>query len=116
MDKFEQFEYINELFEIYKNSLTAKQIDIMTKYYVYNLSLAEISEEEGVSRNAISDTIKHARNKLINLEENIHLYKKILLLKEELEKIKLTDEEKKRIIEVMYYGVWGIDRKISKNF
>ena len=43
--------------------------------------------------------------KLNWLEENIHLYKKILLLKEELEKIKLTDEEKKRIIEVMYYGV-----------
>ena len=37
MNELDEFEYINKLYEVYKNGLTDKQIYIMDRYYIYNL-------------------------------------------------------------------------------
>ena len=105
MNELDKFEYVNELYEIYKNLLTDKQIFIMDKYYVYDLSLSEISEELGISRNAISDTINKVKKKLVNYESSLHLLAKINKIKDIIAKETLTEEDKKKIIEVLYYGI-----------
>ena len=53
---------IAELFEVYKNLFTEKQKQILTEYYVYDLSLGEIAENNNVSRQAVNDTIKNAKS------------------------------------------------------
>ena len=105
MNELDRFEYVNELYEIYKNLLTDKQIFIMNKYYIYNLSLSEISEELDVSRNAISDTINTVKKKLKKYEDELHLLKKFNRIKEILDGTELDEETRKKIIEVLYYGI-----------
>ena len=76
MNDLEKVEYINVLFDIYKNLLTEKQKDIMERYYTYNLSLKEISEDLNISRSAAFDTIEHASKKLYDFVSKLKIHKK----------------------------------------
>lgn len=105
MNSIDEFEYINSLYEIYKKLLTDKQILIMDKYYIYNLSLSEISEDLKISRNAVSDTLKHVKEKLLDYEDKLKLNFKFKEVINKLNITNLTEEEKKEIIEVLYYGI-----------
>lgn len=105
MNDIEKIEYINSLFDIYKELLTDKQRQIMEKYYIFNLSLAEISEELLISRNAVSDTINHAIKKLENYEEKLKIFRKRQLLIKKIEESNLTKEEKENILDEVIYGI-----------
>ena len=58
MNDLERLEYINNLLCIYGELLTESQKMMMEDYYVYNLSFAEISENNNVTRSAVSDCLK----------------------------------------------------------
>ncbi len=73
MTDLEQLEYINQLLLLYGSLLTDLQKNMMDDYYVYNLSLSEISENRHVSRAAINDCLKKARRNLEEFEQNLHL-------------------------------------------
>lgn len=75
-DKMEEKFYFVELYEIYKNLLTEKQNDIIFNHYVLDLSLSEIAEEKGITRQNVSDTLKNAKEKLEELERVLSIYKK----------------------------------------
>ena len=45
-------------------------------YYDEDLSLAEIAEHTGISRQGVRDQIKHAEAQLLELENALHLYEK----------------------------------------
>lgn len=64
------------LFDFYRNILTEKQIEVVDLYYNEDLSLAEISEHLGITRQGVRDNIKRAENILINMEEKLHLVEK----------------------------------------
>ena len=64
MDKNVQ---IGMLLDIYGALLTDKQQDILDLYYNQNLSLAEIAEEIGVTRQAVRDSIVKGENKLFRI-------------------------------------------------
>lgn len=72
----ENREYICTLFDYYENLLTDKQIEYFQDYYFDNLTLAEISENNDVSRNAVHKTIKEAEEKLSFYEDKLKLYEK----------------------------------------
>jgi len=72
----ENREYTCTLFDYYGNLLTEKQIEYFQDYYFDNLTLAEISENNDVSRNAVHKTIKEAEEKLLFYEEKLKLYEK----------------------------------------
>ena len=59
-----------------------KQKEFFEDYYFSNLSLGEISENTGLSRNAIHKNIKTVEDKLKFYEEKLCLYKKRKELKE----------------------------------
>ena len=65
------------LFDLYGGILTPKQCDFLDLYYNEDLTLGEISENEGISRQAVRDAIKNAERKLIDTEQALGLYSKI---------------------------------------
>lgn len=67
---------ISMLCEIYGKLLTKKQLDIMDNYYNLDLSLSEIAENEGITRQAVRDIIKKGENKLFEFEEKLGIMKK----------------------------------------
>lgn len=83
--------YLTKLFDYYGCLLTDKQQQYFTYYYMENLSITEISENNNVSRNAAYKQIKDAEKNLINYEDKLHLAEKEIKIKKLLEKI---DDEK----------------------
>lgn len=88
--------YYNYLYDYYKDLLTDKQQEYFEAYYFDDLSLAEISESELVSRNAVHQQIKIALEKLDYYENILHLYENSNKIKEI---IKDLDKEIKEKIE-----------------
>lgn len=74
--------YLIDLYDIYGMLLTDKQKEYFELYYFDNLSLAEISEEKNISRNAIHKHIMDASNKLENYESILKILDKSKKLNE----------------------------------
>lgn len=60
--------YICRLIDVYGNVLSERQRDVVDLYYNEDLSLAEISENCGITRQGVRDAIKHAVDTLRQLE------------------------------------------------
>lgn len=59
------------LFDFYKDMLTDKQAAAVDLYYNEDLSLAEISEQMGITRQGVRDNIKRGEQIMLNLEGKI---------------------------------------------
>lgn len=98
---------ISMLCEIYGKLLTEKQLAILEDYYDKDLSLSEIAENQGITRQAVRDIIKKGETKLFELEEKLEIMKrmlkqeeKIAIILSEITKIenKSTDKQISRIL------------------
>lgn len=65
---------ICDLLELYGKLLTEKQSKLLELYYFEDLSLSEIAENEGGSRQGAMDVIKRAEKELLKIEEELGLY------------------------------------------
>lgn len=92
--------YLIDLYDYYGELLTDKQKIYFEDYYFNNLSLAEISENYDISRNAIHKQLKEVETKLLNYENVLNLYTKKNKIEKLLEKIenKKIKEEIKELI------------------
>ena len=91
----EQRDYFIILYDYYSTLFSDKQRIYFEDYYFNNLSLSEISENMGISRNAIHKGIKLMEKKLLFYEDKLSLYKNSVELGKIIEKIdnkKLKDE------------------------
>lgn len=68
--------YLNDLYDLYNSLLRDHEKIIFEDYYQNDLSLAEIAENNSVTRNAIHKSLKSTENKLIDYEEKLKLYAK----------------------------------------
>ena len=73
MDNLNKIEELNELFSLYQELLTEKQVEYFKMYYHFDYSLQEIADNFDVSRNAIYDQIKKTEEHLYNYEEKLKL-------------------------------------------
>ncbi len=96
----EEYNYLVILYDFYSELLTDNQKKYFEDYYFNNLSLGEISENTGISRNAIHKNIKNVTEKLYFYEDKLKLYEKKCQLEEITKKIK--DEEIKNKIKELY--------------
>ena len=64
------------LFDIYAPLLTDKQRDTLDLYCNEDLSLAEIAETAGTTRQAVMNCILKCEKRLTELEDNFGLYEK----------------------------------------
>ena len=72
------------LFDTYGSLLTEDQKNMFDLYYNEDLSLAEIAEHTGLSRQGVRYAIKHAEEALLTYEEKLGFSKKLSLLQERL--------------------------------
>lgn len=75
------------LFDIYGELLTQKQQDFISYYYNDDLSLAEIAENEGITRQGVRDAIKRAEAQLFTFEEHIGLNSRLEKMRKGLSEI-----------------------------
>lgn len=61
------------LLDLYGALLTAHQREVAVSYYHYDLSLAEIADNLGVSRQAVMDALHKGREALLKLEAGLGL-------------------------------------------
>ena len=84
MDAFE----LVLLFDTYGSMLTDKQRECFDMRHNQDLSLGEIAEELGVSRQAVNDNLSRTEALLRRMEENIGCVKRDMLLRKTLEEIR----------------------------
>lgn len=77
MDILEKKEHLSNLFDFYESLLTSKQQEYFRYYYFDDLSLSEIANIYGVSRNAIYDVLQKTFSLLESYEEKLGLFKNI---------------------------------------
>ncbi len=77
------------LFDFYGELLNEHQRQIYEAYTMEDLSLAEISEEYGISRQAVSTMINRCRKALNGYEERLHLVAKFESIKSSVSEISL---------------------------
>ena len=73
--------YISELLDRYGELLSEKQYRILDGYYNNDLSLSEIAENEGITRQGVSDFVKRSEAQLFEFEEKLGLCKTAAALK-----------------------------------
>lgn len=92
---------ISLLLDFYGQMLTDKQREVIKFYYNQDLSLAEIAQHSGITRQGVRDSIKRAERQLLDFEEKLGLYKKFHQIQEGLEQIMehadLIQEENNRL-------------------
>lgn len=96
---------ISVLCQIYGKLLTEKQLNIMDNYYNLDLSLSEIAENEGITRQAVRDIIKKGENKLFEFEEKLLFMKRMLNQEKQIQEI---------LIELSKIQETSSDKKIEK--
>ena len=73
---FEKNLKLTYLLDFYGDVLSERKQSVLSLYYNEDLSLAEIADEIGISRQGVRDLIKKAEEELIFLEEKLGLEKK----------------------------------------
>ena len=74
------------LLDFYGELLTEKQRECYDLHYNEDLSLSEIAEQSGISRQGVWDNIRRAEATLRELEEKTGLVGRVMELERELEK------------------------------
>jgi len=64
------------LFDFYGALLKDKNYSIFEDYVCNDMSLSEIAEEQGITRQGVRDTVRRSLNKLIECEEKLGLIKR----------------------------------------
>ena len=77
------------LFDFYGELLTDHQKEIYEQFALEDLSLSEIAEMKGISRQGVHDLVKRCQKILEGYEAKLHLVEKFLSVKE---KISLIDK------------------------
>ncbi len=80
---------ITFLLDFYGEMLTDKQKDVIELYYNEDLSLAEIAETSGITRQGVRDSIKRGEQVLLDLEDKLGLAGKFEKYIQSLEQIEV---------------------------
>ena len=75
------------LFDFYGEVLTPRQKDFFDLYYNEDLSLAEIAENYGISRQGVRDVIVRAEAIMTDLEDKTGLMKRFMLMQQQVQAI-----------------------------
>ena len=78
---------ITFLLDFYGDMLTEKQREVVECYYNEDLSLAEIAEEKGITRQGVRDAIKRAEQQMFEMEERLGLVRRFRTIRGQLQQV-----------------------------
>lgn len=81
------------LYDFYGELLTKHQQEIYESVVYDNLSLGEIAEAEGVSRQAVHDIVKRCDRTLQGYEEKLRLVARFMSIKDKISQIRKLSEQ-----------------------
>ena len=84
VESFEEIVELSLLFDFYGEMLGEHKKKIFEDYVLNDLSLAEIAEEEGISRQGVHDIVKRCTKQLKEYETTLHLVEKFQNMKNKL--------------------------------
>lgn len=86
------------LYDFYGELLTRHQKEIYEKFVLEDLSLSEIAEEAGISRQGVHDLVRRCQKALEGYEARLHLVERFLAVKEKVRQIDeiLSEWEKEK--------------------
>lgn len=80
------------LLDFYGEMLTEKQRDVIDLYYNQDLSLSEIAEHEGITRQGVRDSIKRGEVFLFELEDKLKMFDSYIETQKIIQNIKYVAE------------------------
>ncbi len=93
------------LYDFYGELLTTHQKEVYEQFILDDLSLSEIAESAGISRQGVHDLIRRCQKALEGYEAKLHLVERFLSVKEKVDRIdEILDEwetEKKDIEKIV---------------
>lgn len=92
---------VTVLLDVYGMMLTERQRETMELYYEEDLSLGEIAEHAGITRQGVMNCLKKSERHLRQLETKLGLVRKLRELEDdisELEKLLLSSEMKNEAV------------------
>ncbi len=89
------------LYDFYGELLTEHQRKIYEDAVYHDLSLSEIAEMQGISRQGVHDLIRRCDRILEDYEEKLHLVKRFYEMKENIHRIKTLAEDNSLSLEQM---------------
>lgn len=93
-ESLERLEYKGMLYDFYGELLTQHQKNVYEDAVLNDLSLSEIADEQGISRQGVHDLIKRCDKILNDYEQKLHLVERFARIKRNIQKINaLTDDE-----------------------
>ena len=106
------------LFDFYGDLLTERQREFYDLYYNEDLSLAEIAENYGISRQGVRDVIVRAEAAMSEIEEKTHIIRRFHQSKAAIAAIDAAADELLRAVDERSYGDAMLDelaRTIKEN-
>ncbi|EJX01044.1 hypothetical protein EVA_10850 [gut metagenome] len=104
---------ISYLLDFYGDVLTAKQRDVMEQYYNDDLSLAEIADNSGITRQGVRDSIKRGESIVLDLEEKVGFARRYQAVKQGISQIESLAKEI-RFTNSGYSANAQIDKAVDK--
>lgn len=95
---------ISILLDFYGDMLTEKQREVIEYYYNDDLSLSEIADNEGITRQGVRDSIKRAELQLLEMEERLGLARRFREMRSGLEQISAAATQIKEYNEHFIYS------------
>ena len=95
---------VSILCQIYGKLLTEKQFSFIDDYYNNDLSLSEISQNEGITRQGARDCIKRAENTLYDIENRLKLIERFENIRQKLDEI---ENQANDILEIIYANLFN---------
>ena len=65
------------LWDVYRGLLTPTQQEICDMYFNLDLTLSEIADEKGITRQGVSECLKTCKKQLEEYEEKLHIVKRL---------------------------------------
>jgi len=78
---------VNILLDVYGGMLTDRQRVTLELYYGEDLSLGEIAEETGITRQGVMNCIHKSEKKLYEMETKLNLIRKFRELQEDIDRL-----------------------------
>ena len=78
------------LYDFYGELLTSHQKEIYEQFVLEDLSLSEIAQDAGISRQGVHDLVKRCQKILEGYEEKLHLVRRFLSIKENVHAVSYT--------------------------